>query len=67
MLVTLLTEDGARTDIKRDLSLTYGRMGDAFLQASGIAGAAEAFAACLKLHRQLQQDEAQASGAGRLV
>lgn len=53
MLVALLAEDGARTDIKRDLSLTYERKGDALLQASDIAGAAEAFATCLKLRREL--------------
>jgi tetratricopeptide (TPR) repeat protein len=53
LLTGLLAEDGARTDFKRDLSLTHERAGDAFLQAGDIAAAREAFADCLALRRDL--------------
>lgn len=53
LLSELLAEDGARTDFKRDLSLTLERAGDAFLQAGELEGAGEAFGACLALRREL--------------
>ncbi len=53
MLTELLAADAARTDFKRDLSLTQERAGDAFLQAGDLVGATEAFAACLSLRREL--------------
>jgi len=53
MLSELLAEDGARADVKRDLSLSHERVGDALLQARDIAGAREAYAACLTLRREL--------------
>jgi tetratricopeptide (TPR) repeat protein len=53
ILTELLAEDGARTDFKRDLSLTHERAGDAFLQAGDIPRARDAFAACLALRREL--------------
>lgn len=53
LLVELLAEDGARTDFKRDLSLTHERIGDAFLQAGDVEAAHEAYTACLALRREL--------------
>ena len=53
LLGELLAEDGARTDFKRDLSLTQERAGDALLQAGDVEGASEAFVACLALRREL--------------
>ncbi len=53
LLTELLAEDSARTDFKRDLSLTQERAGDAFLQAGDVDGAREAYAACLALRREL--------------
>ena len=53
LLTTLLAENGARTDFKRDLSLTHERAGDAFLQAGDVAAAREAFDDCLALRRDL--------------
>ena len=53
LLTELLAEDGARTDVKRDLSLSHERVGDALLQAGDVAGAREAYAACLALRREL--------------
>ncbi len=53
LLKELLAEDGARTDIKRDLSLTFERAGDADLQGGNLAQADAAFASCLALRREL--------------
>lgn len=53
LLAELLAEDGARTDFKRDLSLTLERAGDSFLQAGDAEGAGQAFAECLALRREL--------------
>lgn len=53
MLADLLANDAARTDIKRDFSLTQERAGDALLQADDVAGAAKMFADCLTLRREL--------------
>jgi tetratricopeptide (TPR) repeat protein len=53
LLAELLAQDGARTDVKRDLSLAHERSGDALLQDGDLAGARTEFEACLRLRREL--------------
>jgi tetratricopeptide (TPR) repeat protein len=53
ILAELVASDAARTDWKRELSLTHERVGGALLQAREIEGAREAFASCLALRREL--------------
>lgn len=53
LLAELLAADGARADLRRDLSLTQERAGDAFLQAGDLDGARTAFGDCLALRREL--------------
>jgi tetratricopeptide (TPR) repeat protein len=53
MLAALQMEDGARTDVKRNLSVAYERLGDALLQAGDRNGARQELAGCLSLRREL--------------